>query len=404
MGFIKDFPILNEKMNGKRLVYLDNAATSQKPVAVIEALEDYYLKYNANIHRAIYSVAEKATQAYENTRKLVSDFINSTDSSQIIFTRNATEAINLVAYTWGETNIKKGDEIIVSIMEHHSNLVTWQELCCRKKAVLKIIPLNEDLNLDLKVYQNLLTKKTKLVAVTQMANVTGVVTQLAKIIKLAHKKGALVLVDGAQGVPHLGIDVKKLDCDFLAFSAHKMCGPTGVGVLYGKRILLEKMPPFLFGGEMISHVTLKKASWNEIPWKFEAGTPNIADVIAFGEAIKYLQKIGMEYIRKFDALLLEYALFRFSALKGIIIHLPKDLSDTGGILSFNIPGVHPHDIGSIFNEEGVAIRVGNLCAEPFVTALKSPGVARMSFYFYNTKEDVDAAFKAAQKVYKIFGL
>ncbi len=402
--FAKDFPILRNKMNGKPLVYLDNAATTQKPVAVIKALEDFYKNYNANIHRGIYEYSLRGTDAYENTRQLVARFINARKTGEVIFTRNATESINLVAYTWGEKFLKRGDNVIVSILEHHSNLIPWQELCKRKRAVLKFIPLNKSGNLDLKEYKKLLSKRTKIVAVSQMSNVTGVETPIKEIVRLAKLAGAMTLVDGAQGVPHLGIDVQKLGCDFLAFSSHKMCGPTGVGVLYGREESLNAMPPFLFGGEMNKDVTLKKAVWNDLPWRFEAGTPNIADVIAFAEAIKYLQKVGMNKIIEHDRKIIRYAVQKFRTLKRIKLYLPADLDKAGGILSFNIPGVHPHDVGSIFDREGVAIRVGFLCAEPFIHSLGAAGVARMSFYFYNTTADIDKAFAAAKKVYKIFGI
>lgn len=401
--YLVEFPFLKTRMSGSRICYLDNAATSQKPAKVIKALNDYYTSLNANIHRGIYEVAEKATTAYEATRKTVSSFINAASPEEIVFTRNTTESINLVAYTWGEKNIKKGDEIIVSLMEHHSNLIPWQELCRRKKAILKVIPLAKDLNLDLDAFQKLLTRKTKLVAVTQMANVTGTITPINRIIRMAHQKGALVMIDGAQGVPHLGIDVKKSGCDFLAFSSHKMCGPTGVGVLYAKRKILEKMDPFLFGGEMIKEVTLKKATWNDLPWKFEAGTPNIADVIAFNEALKYLQKVGFKNIYEHDLKLVKYAFEKLKDVPGLKVYLPKKWGDASGIFSFTIKGVHPHDIGSIFNSCGVAIRVGFLCAEPYVKKLGAEnGVARMSFYFYNTQEDVDRAVIALKKVISIF--
>ncbi|MFA5829470.1 MAG: cysteine desulfurase [Candidatus Gracilibacteria bacterium] len=419
----KDFPILQQKIKGKTLVYLDNASTSQKPLVVIKALEEFYLTSNANIHRGIHTLSERATEAYEKTRTHVAKFINASESAEIIFTRNATESINLVAYTWCEQNIYSGDDIVVSALEHHSNLVPWQQVCLKKKANLKVIPINKDGTLDLSNLESLITEKTKLVAVTQMSNALGTVVPLEKIIARARMVGAKILVDGAQGIPHLGIDVRKLDIDFLAFSAHKMLGPTGVGILYGKRELLENMPPFLFGGEMILEVDQFESRWNQIPWKFEAGTPNIADVVAFDAALSYIEKIGYDFIKEQDQKLLAYARAKLSTLPGIEIYGPADqenedeksLSETSstsdknahsarssGILSFNIPGVHPHDVGSILSEEGVAIRAGHHCAQPLLASLGIFATARMSFYFYNTEEDIDAAFDALKKVYKLF--
>lgn len=398
----KDFPILQQKIKGKSLVYLDNASTSQKPLVVIKALEEFYLTSNANIHRGIHTLSERATEAYEKTRTHVAKFINAAESAEIIFTRNATEAINLVAYTWCEQNIYSGDEIVVSALEHHSNLVPWQQVCLKKKANLKVIPINKDGTLDLSKLESLITEKTKLVAVTQMSNALGTVVPLEKIIARARMVGAKILVDGAQGIPHLGIDVQKLDIDFLAFSAHKMLGPTGVGILYGKRELLENMPPFLFGGEMILEVDQFESRWNQIPWKFEAGTPNIADVVAFDSALSYIEKIGFDFIKEQDRKLLAYARAKLSILPGIEIYGPKDSAHSSGILSFNIPGVHPHDVGSILSEEGVAIRAGHHCAQPLLASLGIFATARMSFYFYNTEEDIDAAFDALKKVYQLF--
>lgn len=398
----KDFPILSRKINGKPLVYLDNASTSQKPKSVIDAISNYYKTFNSNTHRGIHTMSEEATAAYENTREHVMKFINASLPKEIIFTRNTTEAINLVAYSWGEDNIHKDDEIIVSAIEHHSNLVPWQELCRRKNAKLKIIPIKENLTLDLKAYEKLLSKKTKLVSITAMSNVLGYMPDLQKIIKAAHKIGALVLVDGAQSVAHLPTDVKKLDCDFLAFSGHKMLGPTGVGVLYGKYGILSDMNPFMFGGDMVKAVEQHKAYWNDLPWKFEAGTPNIADVIAFDAALTYLEKIGLENISKHDQKLLKYAIPKFSKYEkdGVSLILPK--SDTSSILSFSIKGIHPHDIATIFNDEGIAIRSGYHCSQPLIEHLNLNSTARMSFYFYNTEADIDKVEIALQKTLKLF--
>jgi cysteine desulfurase/selenocysteine lyase len=398
----KDFPILKRRINGKVLTYLDNASTTQKPSSVINAISQYYCTMNANIHRGIHTLSEEATTAYEQTRQLTAKFIGAREAAEIIFTRNATEAINLVAYTWGEQHVQTGDEIVVSALEHHSNLVPWQELCRRKKALLKIIPITQDGTLELDSLVEIITSRTKLVAITQMSNVLGTIVPLAEIIEAAHQVGAKVMVDGAQGVAHMGINAQALDCDFLAFSGHKMLGPSGIGILYGKRELLENMPPFLFGGEMVKEVQDRQASWNELPWKFEAGTPNIADVIAFAEAIRYLEKLGLKNILEHDQKLLAYARKRLSALPGIALYGPTDPAQAGGILSFNIPGVHPHDVGSILNEQGIAIRAGNHCAQPLMRHLGVSATARLSFYFYNTEEEIDLVFKALQQVYQIF--
>ena len=400
----KDFPIFNNKINGRPLIYLDNASTTQKPKTVIRALENYYENFNANIHRGIHTLSEEATAAYEKTRQHVAKFINATSEKEIIFTRNTTEAINLVAYSWGETNIKKNDEIIVSAIEHHSNLVPWQQLCQRRQAKLKIIPIKKDLTLDMDQYSKFLSKKTKLIAITGMSNVLGTIPDLKQIIDLAHQVNAVTLIDGAQSVAHSPTDVQELDCDFLAFSAHKMLGPTGVGILYGKYEILNEMPPFLFGGDMVKVVEQYKAYWNDLPWKFEAGTPNIADVIAFDEALKYLEKIGMENVQKHDQKLLKYAVEKFSQYKNqnVKLFIQNDIENNGGILSFSIKGIHPHDIATIFNEEGVAIRSGHHCSQPLIESLNVLATARISFYIYNTKEDIDQAELALQKTIKIF--
>ncbi len=420
----KDFPIFSRKINGKALVYLDNASTSQKPKSVINALTNYYETFNSNTHRGIHTMSEEATAAYEDTREHVMKFINANLPKEIIFTRNTTEAINLVAYSWGEENIKSGDEIIVSAIEHHSNLVPWQELCRRKNATLKIIPIKKDLTLDLSAYEKLLSKKTKLVSISAMSNVLGYMPDLNKIIKSAHKVGSIVLVDGAQSVAHMKTDVKKLDCDFLAFSSHKMLGPTGVGVLYGKFEILSNMNPFMFGGDMVKSVEQHKAYWNDLPWKFEAGTPNIADVIAFDAALTYLDKIGLENIHKYDQKLLKYAVSKFSKYEkdGVSLILPTfksstsrsssttsnsssstfDSSVTSSILSFSIKGIHPHDIAQIFNDEGVAIRSGYHCSQPLIEHLNLSSTARMSFYFYNTEADIDRAEIALKRTLKLF--
>lgn len=393
----KDFPILNRKINGKSLVYLDNASTTQKPRQVIEALKNYYESTNANIHRGIHTLSQEATEAYEKTRLTTAKFINANSEKEIIFTRSTTESINLVAYSWGETNINPEDEIIVSALEHHSNLVPWQELCRRKNAHLKTISLTHDLALDLAAYNP--NKNTKLVAITGMSNVLGTIPPIKEMIESAHKFGAKVLIDGAQSVAHLPTDVQDLDCDFLAFSSHKMLGPTGVGILYGKKNLLEKMPPFNFGGDMVKVVTQEKAQWNDLPWKFEAGTPNIADVVAFEKALQFLNEVGMRNIANHDEKLLKYAIERFGKYEKVHLFTPEN---TGSILSFTIEGVHPHDIAQIFDDEAVAIRSGHHCNMPLMEHLKVPATARMSFYLYNTEEDIDRAEKALQKVLETF--
>ncbi len=395
------FPILNKKINGKTLVYLDNASTTQKPKSVIDAIKFYYENFNANIHRGIYSLSEIATSEYEKTRQLTANFINAKSSEEIIFTRNTTESINLIAYTWGERNIKKNDEIIVSALEHHSNLIPWQELTRRKNAKLKIIPLNNNLTLDINAYKKLLTNKTKLVAITAMSNVLGTITPLKELINLAHQQNALILVDGAQSAGHIETNVQKIDCDFFIFSSHKMLGPTGVGVLYAKKKILLSMPPFLFGGDMIKKVTQFSSTFSDLPWKFEAGTPNIADVIAFSKALEFIQKIGIKNIQKHENDLLKYAIKVFSKYKEITLFLPP-LSRMGGILSFTIKGIHPHDIAQILSDEGICIRAGHHCAQPLMEKLKVSSTARISFYTYNTKQDIDRAEKAVQKTLKIF--
>lgn len=402
-----DFPILSREFNGKKLVYLDNASTSQKPQSMMDALMKYYSQQNANIHRAVYTLAEEATLAYEGTREEARKFINAAQMEEIVFTRNTTEAINLVAYTYGLSQLKPGDTVMVSALEHHSNLVPWQEVCEKTGATLKIIPLSTDpekqYTLDLEWFKKNADASLKILAITQASNTTGTIVPIEEFIRVAHSLGSRVLIDGAQSAPHMPIDVQKLDCDFFAFSSHKMLGPTGVGVLYGKRDLLEKMPPFLFGGDMIREVHQHKASWNELPWKFEAGTPNIADVVAFRAALKYLKNIGMQEVLRHDQELVAYAKAQLAEhAPDVKIHAPKNNEDMTGIISFEIPGVHPHDIAEIFNSEGVAIRGGHHCAQPLMETLGIPATARMSFYIYNTPEDIDVAISAIKKVQSIF--
>lgn len=395
-----DFPIFKRQIQGKPIIYLDNASTTQKPKQVIEKLINCYENSYANIHRGIYTLSEESTKAYENSRNLTAEFINA-NPEEIIFTKSTTESINLVAYTWGEKNIKKDDEIIISILEHHSNFVPWQQLCERKKAHLKIIPIKKDLTLDISAYKKLLTKKTKLVALSAISNVFGTIIPIKQFIALAHKKNAKVLVDGAQSIAHIPTDVKKLDCDFFAFSGHKMLGPTGVGVLYGKKEILKNMPPFLFGGDMIKSVTIKKTTFNDLPYKFEGGTPNIADIIAYSEAIKYLQKIGLKEIHDHELNLLKYAIKKFGNHKEVRLLTPP-INQASGILSFTVKEIHPHDIAEIFNRENVCIRAGHHCAQPLMENSKLSATARMSFYIYNDFSDIDKAEKTLIKAINIF--
>jgi cysteine desulfurase/selenocysteine lyase len=397
-----DFPILKRKINGKRLVYLDNASTTQKPKQVLKALQDFYTTSNANIHRGIHTLSEEATVQFEDVRKKVAKFIDAPSEENIIFTRNATEAINCVRLSWAEQHIKSEDEIIVSALEHHANLVPWQELCKSKKSILRIIPLKKDYTLDLQAYHNLLSHKTKLVCLTSQSNVTGTINPIKQMIASAHTVGAKVLIDAAQSIGHQPLSVRDIDCDFLAFSAHKMLGPTGVGVLCVKNKLMEEMTPFIYGGEMVESVQEQSALYRTGPWKFEAGTPNIADIIAFGTTLDYLSKIGLKNIQAHDQQLLAYAKKIFSKYSQVTIYSPIQIKNAGGVFSFSINNVHPHDIAAIFNEEGIAIRSGYHCAEPLMRRLDISGTARLSFYIYSTKTDIDMAEKALKKVLRIF--
>jgi len=396
----KDFPILKRKVNGKPLVYLDNAATSQKPKIVIDSLTNYYEKYNANVHRGIHKLSEEATQAYEETRKKIAKFINAKSEKEIIFTKNTTEAINLVMYSFG-MQLKSGNEIISSVMEHHSNIVPWQFLQ-NFGIKLKFVDINEDGTLNIEDYEKLITEKTKLIAVVHVSNVLGTINPIKEISRIAHKNNALLLVDAAQSVPHMKVDVQAMDCDFMAFSAHKMLGPTGVGVLYGKREILEGIKPFLYGGDMIREVSLYETKYNEVPWKFEAGTPNIADVIAFGAAIDYLEKIGMKNVEKHERDLTKYALRKLSKIKNLEIYGPENPDQRIGVISFNLKNIHPHDVASILDQEGIAIRSGHLCAQPLMKRLNIQAAARASFYLYNTKEEINKLAAALLKTKKVF--
>lgn len=396
-----DFPVLQQRVHGKPLIYLDNAATSQKPTAVIQAITEYYEAYNANVHRAIHALGERATIAYEAVREKTARFIRAESPQSIIFTKSASEAINMVAYAWGYSNLREGDEIVITPMEHHSNLIPWQQLARRTRAKLRYFDLTDDGRLDMSNVDELINSKTRLVAVTHISNVLGTINPVAEITKKAHTVGAITLVDGAQSAPHMSIDVQQLGCDFFAFSAHKMCGPTGVGVLYGKLEQLSKMDPFLFGGEMIDSVTLEEATWKEAPHRFEAGTPNIAGVIGFGAAIDYLSEIGMDNVWEHEVALTQHCIDKMrSALPDTVIYGPEDVRS--GLVCFNLPGVHPHDLAQVLDQEGVAIRAGHHCAQPLMRWLDTPATARASLYLYNTEEDVEAFIAALIKAKEFF--
>ncbi len=398
----KDFPILTRQIHGKPLVYLDSGATTQKPQTVIDVEARFYEQTNANIHRGIHTLSEESTALYEGARAKIASFIGSPSAESVIFTRNATEAINLVAYGWARKVLKSGDEILLTSVEHHSNLIPWQMTAQAIGAKLKFIPMTAEGLLDLSKLDTLLTKKTKLVAMTAMSNVLGTIFPVADIIKKAHRVGAKVLLDGAQSVPHMPVSVKAIGCDFLAFSAHKMLGPTGIGILWGRPELLSDMDPMLGGGDMILEVWREKATWNELPWKFEAGTPNIAGAVAFGEAIDYLSKLGMDNVRKHEKELTAYALDVLKKDPQIHLYGPMDPEVRGGVISFNYGTIHPHDIGTLLDQEGIAIRAGHHCCQPLMRDLEISGTARASFYIYNTCDDVDRLAAALKKAASVF--
>ena len=390
-------------MNGHPLVYLDNAATSQKPVQVIAELTRYYRDTNANIHRGVHALSQEATEQFEAVRDRVRAFINAPSSAEIIFTRNTTESINLVAHSWARTNMVAGDEVVFTEIEHHSNIVPWQLLRDERGVVLRHIPMRDDGTLDMDVARQVIGERTKLLAITKMSNALGTIVDVESLAELAHEHGALVLVDGAQSVPHLATDVQAMGADFLAFSSHKMLGPTGVGVLWARRELLDAMPPFLGGGDMILTVSLEESSWNDVPHKFEAGTPNIADVIAFGSAIDYLEKLGMAAVRQHERELLGYALDRLADVPGLTLYGPMDVEQRGGVVSFGLDGIHPHDIGQVLDSRGIAIRAGHHCAQPVMQRLNISATARASFYLYNTTDEVDALVAAVGEAARFFG-
>lgn len=395
----ENFPILHRRLNGKQLVYFDNAATSQKPQVVIDALTNYYSNYNANIHRGIHTLAEEATAAYEATRGTAKNFINAASAEEIIFTRGATEGINLVAYTWGRKNLHEGDEIIISGMEHHSNIVPWQIVCEEKKAILKVIPINKNGELDFGSYKKLLSSKTKIVAVVHASNSLGTINPVGQIIDEAHKAGALVMLDGAQSTVHLDIDVQDLDCDFFAFSGHKVYGPTGAGVLYGKKNILEAMPPFMGGGEMIKEVTFEKTTYNDLPYKYEAGTPNIADTVALKSALDFVTGTGKENIRRHEDALLNYATEQLKTINGLTI--VGNAKQKVSVVSFSVKNIHPQDLGVLLDNQGIAVRTGHHCTQPVMDYFKIPGTVRASFAMYNTREEIDKLVTGLHKAIKM---
>ncbi len=396
----RDFPILRTSVRGKPLIYLDNAATTQKPQVMIDALRRYYEAQNANIHRGVHYLSELGTKLYEDVRQKAKDFVRADDWREVIFVKGTTEAINLVASTYGRSRVNEGDEIVISGMEHHSNIVPWQMLCGEKNAKLRVIPLNDAGELLLDEYERLLTPTTRLVAVAHVSNALGTVNPLRQIIAMAHAKGIPVLVDGAQAVPHMKVDVRELDCDFYAFSAHKMYGPTGIGILYGKSSFLQDMPPYQGGGDMIKSVTFEKTLFNDLPYKFEAGTPNIADTIAFGATLDYLQSLDWTTLTQYEHDLLTYATEQLTEIRGLkVIGTAREKA---GVLSFTLENIHPHDIGTILDQEGIAVRTGHHCAQPVMIRYDVPATVRASFAFYNTREEVDALVRGIHKVVEVF--
>lgn len=395
------FPILHQEVNGHPLVYLDSAATSQKPVSVIEAVKHYYEWDNANVHRGVHTLGSRATDAYEGAREKVARFINAKSTEEIIFTRGTTTALNLVASGYARTVCKEGDEIVITPMEHHSNLIPWQQAAKATGAVLKYIPLQEDGSIRLEDVEQTITERTKVVSVTYVSNVLGVVNPVKEIAAIAHRKGAKMVVDGAQSTPHLKVDVQDLDCDFYALSGHKMCGPTGIGALYGKKALLQEMEPIEYGGEMIDHVDLYESTWKELPWKFEGGTPMIAGAVGLGAAIDFLESIGMDAIDRHEKQLTAYAMERMSAIDDLHIYGPRN--DRAGLITFNLGDVHPHDVATVLDSYGVAIRAGHHCCQPLMRWLKASSTARASFYLYNTEEDVERLVASLIKTKEYFG-
>ncbi|MGG3182721.1 cysteine desulfurase [Priestia megaterium] len=397
------FPILNQKVNGHPLVYLDNAATSQKPKIVIETLETYYKDYNANPHRGVHTLGVKATDAYEGAREKVKTLINAKDTAEIIFTRGTTASLNLVAQSYVKEFLKEGDEILITEMEHHSNLIPWQQAAKKVGAILKYIPLSSDGTIDLNNVKKSITTKTKFVSITHVSNVLGTINPIKEIVKLAHIQGAVVCVDAAQSVSHFKVDVQDLDCDFLAFSGHKMMGPTGIGVLFGKKEILENMPPHEYGGEMIDFVGLYDSTWKEIPWKFEGGTPIVAGAIGLGSAIDFLEQVGLETIQLHEKKLTNYAFEQLSKIDGISIYGPNQPEQRGGLITFNVEHVHPHDLATVLDSEGIAIRAGHHCCQPLMKWLNVSATARASLSLYNTEEDINLLISAIKQAKVYFG-
>ncbi len=396
----EDFPLLKQKIHGKPLVYLDNAATSQKPSSVIEAIQRYYTAENSNVHRGVHFLSERATKEYEDTRSKVRQFINAADDQEIIFVRGTTEALNLVAGAYGRQNVRAGDEIVISAMEHHSNIVPWQMLCEEKGAVLRVVPINDAGEFLMDEYERLLKPKTRLVAVTHVSNALGTINPVREIIQVAHSRNIPVVLDGAQAVPHARVDVRQLGCDFYAFSGHKVYGPTGIGILYGRAELLEAMPPYQGGGDMISSVTFEKTTYNRLPYKFEAGTPNIAGVVGLGAAIDYLTSIGMDVLERYEHELLAYATEAISAVPGV--RIVGTAREKVAVVSFVLKGVHPHDAGTILDQEGIAIRAGHHCAQPVMDRFGIPATVRASLGLYNTRAEIDTLVSGLQKVSEVF--
>jgi cysteine desulfurase/selenocysteine lyase len=399
----KDFPTLSVQVNGKPLVYLDNAATTHKPLPVLDAMKDYYYRFNANPHRGAHYLGVLATEMYEKAREKVREFINARSTREIIFTRNATESLNLIAYSYGMKFVEKDDEIVICISEHHSNIVPWQKIAKLKGANLKYLYINDDFRLDMEEVNSKITEKTKIVSIAQMSNVLGTIYPVKEIIEIAHSKGAIAIIDGAQSVPHMKVDVQDLDADFLVFSGHKMLGPMGIGVLYGKEEILENMPPFLMGGDMIEYVEEQSTTFAELPHRFEAGTPNVEGAVGLAAAIDYLNEIGLDNICKYEKELTAYALEKLREIPYVKIYGPLDLENRGGVISFELEGCHPHDVSTIVDTYGVAIRAGHHCAQPLMKFLKAPATSRISFYFYNTKSEIDVFIDSLLKVRKWLG-
>lgn len=398
----KDFPILFQEVNDEPLVYLDNAATTQKPTQVLDVLRHYYEHDNANVHRGVHTLAERATADYENSREKVRAFINAKETAEVLFTRGTTTGLNWLARSYGDVFIKEGDEIVISYMEHHSNIIPWQQLVERTGAVLRYLPLTDQGFIDMTAAKDIINEKTAIVSLAYVSNVLGVINPIKELAEMAHANNAVMIVDGAQATPHMAVDVQALDADFFAFSGHKMCGPTGIGVLYGKRQWLEQMEPVEFGGEMIDFVNLFDSTWKELPWKFEAGTPNIAGAIALGAAVDYLNEIGMENIHRYEQELVDYVLPKLHEIDGITTYGPQDPKHHTGVIAFNLDGIHPHDVATALDMEGIAVRAGHHCAQPLMNYLNLPATARASFYFYNTKEDADRLIEAIQATKEFF--